>query len=294
MIGCGKDKKEEDMKRFSINTCLILTLIAIFCISFCYQESFAASFEDNQKALNMIADFSDRLCKDIPLQGHGDNLDLSGSAKAELNGIIKKLANLGVDGAIKYQNTDYEGLLQKDLVSALKDSTNCRLQIWNDLKDKLVSSSAPNIDSSKARFGVTLGWQLARYEFIYDSPFPEVRNASAAAKKDIEMMLRQDKFPPKVNDLDSRQLISTVLLHYGSSDPVKHSTILLGIAAMRASLIGSSSDQKNNEEIKQLANSAIQDIDSRIIQKKQELFDQIVASKSRNVTAVLELLYQTR
>ena len=286
------------MKRLLINTSLISILITIFWMSIYYQKSFATSLEDNEKALNMIADFADRLCKDIPLQGHGENLELSGSAKAELNGIIKKLANLGIDGAIKYQNTDYEGLLQKDLVNALKDSTNCRLQIWSDLKDKFISSNIPPappaIDPSKVRFGVTLGWQLARYEFIYDSPIAEAKNASAAAKRDIEMMLRQDNFPYKVDDFDSRQLISTILFHYGSSDPVKHSTILLGIAAMRASLIGSSSDQKNNEEIKQLAYSAIQDMDSSIIPQKQELFDKIVASKPNNVTAVLELLNQTK
>jgi len=284
------------MKKSSITT--FLTLTAIFCMSFYYHESYSASIEDNEKALNMIADFADRLCKDIPLQGHGDNLELSGSAKAELNGIIKRLANLGIDGAIKYQNTDYEGLLQKDLVTALKDSTNCRLQIWNDLKDKLISSNtfpAPTtIDPSKARFGVTLGWQLARYEFIYDSPTPEAKNASQAARSDIEMMLHQDNFPYKVDDLDSRRLISTILLYYGSSDAEKHSTILLGIAAMRASLIGSSSNQNYNEELRQLAHSAIQDIDSSVIRRKQELFDKIVASKPSNVTAVLDLLNQMK
>lgn len=264
-------------------------------MSFFSQKSLAATLEENEKALNMIADFADRLCKDIPLQGHGDNLELTGSAKAELNGIIKKLANLGLDGAIKYQHTEYEGLLQKDLVSALKDSTNCRLQIWNDLKDKLISSNtSTTIDQATARFGVTLGWQLARYEFIYDSPIPEARNASLAAKRDIEMMLRQDNFPYKVDGLDSQQLISTILLHYGSSNPVKHSTILLGIAAMRASLIASSSNQENNKQLRQLAHSAIQDIDSSIIQRKQELFTQILATKPTNVTAVLELLNQMK
>jgi len=273
-----------------MNRFLVLTLMLFYCLSFFSQKSYAASLEENEKALNMIADFADRLCKDIPLQGHGDNLELTGSAKAELNGIIKKLANLGLDGAIKYQNTEYEGLLQKDLVSALKDSTNCRLQIWNDLKDKLISSSTSTIDQATARFGVTLGWQLARYEFIHDSPIPEARNASPAAKRDIEVMLNQDKFPYEVDSLDSQQLISTILLHYGSSNPVKHSMILLGIAAMRASLVGASSNQENNEQLRQLAYSAIQDIDSSIIQRKQELFAQILETRPNNVTAVLELL----
>ena len=89
------------MERLSMNRFLLLTLIVIFCLSFYPKKSFAASLEENEKALTMIADFADRLCKDIPLQEHGDNLELTGSAKAELNGIIKRLANLCLDGAIK-------------------------------------------------------------------------------------------------------------------------------------------------------------------------------------------------
>ena len=152
------------MERLSMNRFLLLTLIVISCVSFYTKKSFAASLEENEKALNMIADFADRLCKDIPLQGHGENVELSGSAKAELNGIIKKLANLGLDGAIKYQNTKYEGLLQKDLVSALKDGTDCRLQVWNDLKDKLISTNNSNtIDQGKAR------WRSKRGTWKFDS-----------------------------------------------------------------------------------------------------------------------------
>jgi hypothetical protein len=155
------------------------------------------------------------------------------------------------------------------------------------------AAKAPNqrtFDQATARFGVTLGWQLARYEFIHDSTILEARNASLAAKRDIKIMLSQDKFPYEVDSLDLQQLFSTVLLYYGASNPAKHSTILLGIAAMRASLIGSSSNQKNNEQLRKLAYSAIQDIDSSIIGRKQELFEQLLETRPNNVTAVLELL----
>jgi len=109
------------------------TIASLLCLG--SANAFATSLEENEKALNTIASFSDRLCKDIPLEGSGDNLGLSGSAKAELKGIVKKLIDLGVEGAIKYQTTEYEGLLQKDLVNAIQAETNCRLQIWRDLKD---------------------------------------------------------------------------------------------------------------------------------------------------------------
>lgn len=121
---------------FRINSIIIITVASTLMILI--QTSMAASLKEQEEALNMIAEFAERLCKDIPLEGQGSNLELTGKAKAELNGILNKLVNLGVEGAVKYQDTKYKGLLQKDLVRALKDSTNCKLQIWNDLKDSLL------------------------------------------------------------------------------------------------------------------------------------------------------------
>lgn len=157
------------------------------------------------------------------------------------------------------------------------------------------AETTPNtLDQPTARFGVTLGWQLARYEFIYDSPIPEARHAASSAKRDIEMMLRQDNFPDNVGGLNAQQLMSSILMYYVTKNPAKHSAILLGIAAMRASMIGSSANQNNNEKIRQIAYSAIQGIDSNIIPRKQELFTKILETKPANVNAVLELLYQMK
>jgi len=49
----------------------------------------------NKKALDVIAAFAERLCNEIPLEGN--KLELTGEAKAELGGFIKKLAKLGVE-----------------------------------------------------------------------------------------------------------------------------------------------------------------------------------------------------
>lgn len=109
------------------------------------------ALDRQREALDMIADFADRFCKDIPLVGRGDSVELSGEAKAELSGIVRKLADLGLEGAGKYQNLEYQGLLQKDLIEGLKSSVDCRLKIWNDLKSTLVTEtpSAPSKSESK-------------------------------------------------------------------------------------------------------------------------------------------------
>jgi len=157
---------------------------------------------------------------------------------------------------------------------------------------KPTTKKSVKIDPKIARFGVTLGWQLARYEFVYDSPFPEARSVSPSIEQDIRTLLEQDSFPQSVDSLNAQDLIHRILLYYGSKDLEKHASILLGIAAMRASLVGSSSNKANNEEIRQLANSAIQEIDSSVIQEKDQLFQRLIAKRPTNVSDVLKLLDQ--
>ena len=98
--------------------------------------AFGQSVDKSAEALKVIGDFADRLCQTVPLETQTETLQLSGDAKAELEGIIKKLASLGISGAAKYESSSSKNVLQKDLAEVLKDARNCRLQIWNDLKGK--------------------------------------------------------------------------------------------------------------------------------------------------------------
>ncbi|MEI7995597.1 MAG: hypothetical protein WCH01_11920 [Methylococcaceae bacterium] len=122
-------------------------LLAILIHAGSLTPSFANNNLDTQKqALDIVADFADKFCKQVPLEGSTGNVELSGNAKAELNGLLKNLANLGIEGATKYQTSEYQGLLQKDLVEGLKSSTNCRLQVWDGLKNKLITSQPDEKD----------------------------------------------------------------------------------------------------------------------------------------------------
>jgi hypothetical protein len=93
----------------------------------------------------MIANFAERLCNTVPTEGRDGRLELSGKAKAELNALIKKIANIGVEGAAKYQQSQYKGVLQKDLAAVLKENTNCKLQVLKELKETLLGPG-PNGD----------------------------------------------------------------------------------------------------------------------------------------------------
>lgn len=102
-----------------------------------YTNAASAANTINQEALNIVADFADRICKNIPLEGTGSDLELSGNAKAELSGLINKIADLGIEGAAKYNSSKYQGLLQKDLATVLKNSMDCKLEVFKSLKDGL-------------------------------------------------------------------------------------------------------------------------------------------------------------
>jgi hypothetical protein len=105
--------------------------------------SHAADLDREKKALDIIADFTDKFCKDVSRKGNITSAEASGDAKAKLKGVVNKLADLGFEGAAKYKSENYEGLLRTDLLPALRDNQTCRLQIWKDLKAGLLGPT-PN------------------------------------------------------------------------------------------------------------------------------------------------------
>ena len=95
------------------------------------------------QALTQLADFAERICTAVPLKGSTNNLELSGGLNIELRKLLRNLASVGIESAAKYQNADYEGVLQEDLASALAANQNCKLTIVMGLKERLLPVAAP-------------------------------------------------------------------------------------------------------------------------------------------------------
>ncbi len=99
----------------------------------------ADNFETQKAALKIILDFADRLCLTVKQEGTSRDIELSGKAKAELNGLLKRLANLGIEGASQYQSSEYQGVLQEQVAGQLDKSRDCNLKVFYALKDTLLS-----------------------------------------------------------------------------------------------------------------------------------------------------------
>lgn len=113
-----------------------------------------ADLENMSKALTMIADFSDRECA-LPLETTNHVVGLSGKAKAELNGLFKSVADLGFEGSAAYFDSDANsGLLQADVLEAVKNNSSCKLKILDILKSRLLSENQPTLGERLANFNL--------------------------------------------------------------------------------------------------------------------------------------------
>jgi len=90
------------------------------------------------KALTVISDTADRLCDKIMMSGFSSDTAISGVAQAELAGVLKRFADAGVKGNAELRNNEYQGLVREQLASALKDSRDCKRDVFKVLVDRLL------------------------------------------------------------------------------------------------------------------------------------------------------------
>jgi len=120
---------------------LALVVLSVYTVG-------AHASEPDKEILDTIANFAERICKDIPLEGHSTNIELKGSTQAELKGLLNKLASLGLKGSGKYEEAQFQGLLQKDLLGALQTSTDCKVKLVPSLMATLLSATATGMPVS--------------------------------------------------------------------------------------------------------------------------------------------------
>ena len=153
-----------------------------------------------------------------------------------------------------------------------------------------VSAAVAAMNPSVLTPSLYLGWQLGRYEFIQGSEFPEAQAIEPELRAEIEGLLEQRGDRISLTGLSSRQAIRQTLVRALGRGVQEHGAILIGIAAFRARLVGSSSDPTKNEELRRLAFSALLDIDPSVVPNKQALFDRLLQDQPDTVAALAELV----
>lgn len=128
------------MRRVAIFGLPVLALLTNVVVSYGQVSDDALSRQ--KEALDVIQQFADGFCKVVPQAGKSTTLEASGDAKAQLSSLLKKLTDMGFEGAAKYKSEEWQGPLRENLERMVKDNASCRLEIWKDLQSKLLKPSA--------------------------------------------------------------------------------------------------------------------------------------------------------
>jgi hypothetical protein len=149
-----------------VSLCTINAALLLFAIV----EIHPARGADTGAALSAIADTADRICGIVTTQGEASGAKVGVDVHAELAGLAKRLASLGVSGTGDIASSKYQGVLQQDLPTALKDARECKLKVLDKLQAAVLApgvsqasgpgappseliqspSSAPLIDTTKS------------------------------------------------------------------------------------------------------------------------------------------------
>ena len=142
-----------------------------------------------QKALELITNTADRICNIVSIKGDAGSPETNADVKAQLDGLLSKLADIGTSSIWGINNETYQNILQQDLSATLKDNAACKLKVFNSLLGKLLEpATAPPVPvlqpppSSRAPASPSAA--------IIPSPGPS-NGASAAAHPDRPYKYRQ-------------------------------------------------------------------------------------------------------
>ncbi|CAB3780729.1 DUF4019 domain-containing protein [Paraburkholderia fynbosensis] len=133
-----------------------------FCIALAFLATLARgegatdqTLERQEKALHAIDEFAHEICNDISTSGTQQNITLDANGQAQLSRLLKFVGDLGFNGGAKYSLSDYKGLVQADVGKALHDAQECRIDVLNSLKDKMLASPSGSSDAGHtSRHGV--------------------------------------------------------------------------------------------------------------------------------------------
>lgn len=128
----------------ALNARIFLLVVMIAAMPATHDIARAESLEAQQKALELITNTADRICNIVSTKGDADSSEAKGDVKAQVNGLLSKLADIGVSGSGSINNETYQNVLRQDLSATLKDNAACKLKVFDSLLSKLLEPAPAN------------------------------------------------------------------------------------------------------------------------------------------------------
>lgn len=117
---------------------LAIIVSGVVCATSIIGSAYAESLEVQTKALALITQTADGICSIVSQAGSSQSLNVKGDVKAQLNGLIRQLADLGISGAADFTADQYEGVIHADLATAIQHNAECKLKVFDTLQSKMI------------------------------------------------------------------------------------------------------------------------------------------------------------
>ena len=140
------------------------------------------------------------------------------------------------------------------------------------------------------RFGGYLGFKLSRLEWIWGSSFEFAQEEFETSKAEILYNLPLEC--TQIDETDYKSFIASILAYYLRTDICVYSAILIGISIQRSLLVGASKDSRKNQELRELAESALVSIPKKIVSDRKELFEKIMERSGKDLFEIFDFLEQ--
>lgn len=100
--------------------------------------AYSQSLDAQTNALGLITKTADGICNIVNQAGSSQSLKVKGDVKAQLTGLIRQLADLGISGAADFTADQYEGVIQADLAATIRSNAECKLKVFDKLVEKMI------------------------------------------------------------------------------------------------------------------------------------------------------------
>lgn len=104
----------------------------------------AQTLADQRTALKEIRETAADICYTVQQEGQQSESKLAGQVEAKVNGVIAKIADLGLSGSGELKNESYQGIIRSELATTIKHSADCRKGVFDKLIERMLPSLTPD------------------------------------------------------------------------------------------------------------------------------------------------------
>lgn len=117
---------------------------SIYLFIFLFAASnYAVAQDIQQQTLQIIADFSDRICNEnIHQRSSSELYSLDGDMELDLGRLWERLEGLGLGGRGAFSTSETDGVLQNQLANALRDQIRCKEGVFYALVDQFFPTAS--------------------------------------------------------------------------------------------------------------------------------------------------------